>query len=166
MSEQPGQSAVHLLRAASEGWRDGWHGLCARRAPTIKRWSLDARNGDHTSHLAECRGRVELSLISTCAVEDQSAPIPEEITSALGRIIFISRSFGLGCANSRGPLVFTSSLRLGWKGCGLRRSTWLVPRSSCRCKKSSFYPPPRLAVPLLATYVAIRAPLCRTTAAR
>jgi len=52
----------------------------------MKRWSLDARNGDHTSHLAECRGRVELSLISTCAVEDQSAPIPEEITSELGRI--------------------------------------------------------------------------------
>jgi hypothetical protein len=42
------------------------------------------------------------------AVEDQSAPSPEEITSELGRIIFISRSFGLGCANSRGPLVFTS----------------------------------------------------------
>jgi hypothetical protein len=33
-------------------WRDSWHGLCARRAPTMKRWSLDARNGDHTSHLA------------------------------------------------------------------------------------------------------------------
>jgi len=42
-------------RASLEGeWRDSWHGLCARRAPTMKRWSLDARNGDHTSRLAEC----------------------------------------------------------------------------------------------------------------
>ena len=47
-----------------------------------------------------------------------------------------------------------------------RRSTWLVPRSSCRCKESSFYPPPRLAVPFLATYVAIRGPFNRTAAAR
>jgi hypothetical protein len=44
------------------------------------------------------------------AVEDQSAPIPEEITSELGKSIFISRSFGLGCANSREPLVFLLSL--------------------------------------------------------
>ena len=34
-------------------WRGSWHGLCARRAPTIKRWSLDARSGDHTSRLAD-----------------------------------------------------------------------------------------------------------------
>ena len=33
-------------------WRDSWRGLCARRAPTVKLWSLDARNGDHTSRLA------------------------------------------------------------------------------------------------------------------
>ena len=32
-------------------WRNSWHGLCARRAPTMKQWSLDARNGDHTSRL-------------------------------------------------------------------------------------------------------------------
>jgi len=33
-------------RASLEGeWRGSWHGLCARRAPTMKRWSLDARNG-------------------------------------------------------------------------------------------------------------------------
>jgi hypothetical protein len=54
------------------------------------------------------------------------APIPEETTSEIGRIIFISRSFGLGCANSRGLLVITSSLWLGWKGCGLRRSTFIT----------------------------------------
>jgi hypothetical protein len=38
------------------GWggRGSWHGLCARRAPTIKRWSLDARSGDHANRLAEC----------------------------------------------------------------------------------------------------------------
>lgn len=35
------------------GWRGCWHGLCARRAPTIKQWSLDARSGDHTNSLAE-----------------------------------------------------------------------------------------------------------------
>ena len=41
--------------ASSEGeGRDSWYGLCACRAPTMKRWSLDARNGDHTSRLAEC----------------------------------------------------------------------------------------------------------------
>ena len=41
-------------RASLEGkWRDSWHGLCARRAPTIKLWSLDARNGDHTTRLTE-----------------------------------------------------------------------------------------------------------------
>jgi hypothetical protein len=28
--------------------------LSARRAPTVKQWSLDARSGDHTSRLAEC----------------------------------------------------------------------------------------------------------------
>ncbi len=48
------------------------------------------------------------------------SPHPWRKTSELGRIIFISCSFGLGCANSRDPLVFTFSLRLGWKGCGLR----------------------------------------------
>ena len=41
-------------RAWKGKWRDIWHGLCARRAPTIKRWSLDARNGNHTNCLAEC----------------------------------------------------------------------------------------------------------------
>ena len=35
------------------GWRGCWHGLCARRAPTIKRRSLDARSGNHTNNLAE-----------------------------------------------------------------------------------------------------------------
>ena len=41
------------VRASWEGkWPDSWHGLCARRAPTMKQWSLDARNGDHTSRLA------------------------------------------------------------------------------------------------------------------
>ncbi|MDE3049991.1 MAG: hypothetical protein KGJ48_08840, partial [Nitrospirota bacterium] len=40
-------------RASWEGdWRDSWHGLHARRAPTMKLWSFDARNGDHTSCLA------------------------------------------------------------------------------------------------------------------
>ena len=65
-------------RASLEEGRDSWHGLCARRAPTVKRWSLDARNGDHTSHLAECRGRVELSLISTRAVEGNPLAPPFE----------------------------------------------------------------------------------------
>jgi hypothetical protein len=33
-------------RGSLEEGRDSWHGLCARRAPTMKRWSLDARIGD------------------------------------------------------------------------------------------------------------------------
>jgi hypothetical protein len=32
--------------------------------------------------------------------------------------------FGPGYPNCRNLLVFIFSLRLGWKGCGLRRSTW------------------------------------------
>ena len=84
-----------------------------------RRWLLDARNGDHTSHLVEWRGEVELSLISTRAVEDQSAPIPGEITSALGRIIFISQLDDSGYAKSCNLLFPSPSIRLGWKGCGL-----------------------------------------------
>ena len=34
-----------LIGRASEGeWRDSRYGLCTRRAPTMKRWSLDARS--------------------------------------------------------------------------------------------------------------------------
>ena len=48
---EPQTSLVVLLLAESGG--DGALMIfCARRAPTIKRWSLDARNGDHTSRLA------------------------------------------------------------------------------------------------------------------
>ena len=54
-----------------------WHGLCARRAPTMKRWSLDARSGDHTSRLAECGQRVELSFSPMRAVKGNLATPPK-----------------------------------------------------------------------------------------
>jgi hypothetical protein len=37
------------------------------------------------------------------AVEDQSAPIPEKITSKLGRIIFISQIVGFWSGESQNP---------------------------------------------------------------
>ena len=102
------------------------------------------------------------------AVEDHSAPISEEITSKLGRIlqktgegqrtfpekqepteILLGRKAGtdrgtatlVAAEGEKGgnnamarthrtaaPLsLFLFSLRLGWKGCGLRRSTWRLP---------------------------------------
>jgi hypothetical protein len=48
------------------GWRGCWHGLCARRAPTIKRWSLDARSGDHTNNLAEVGEELRPALLDGC----------------------------------------------------------------------------------------------------
>ena len=41
---------VNKLGGDGEEWPGA---LLARRAPTMKRWSLDARNEDHTSRLAE-----------------------------------------------------------------------------------------------------------------
>ena len=50
-------------RASLEGeWRGGWHGLCARRAPTVRQWSLDTRSGDHTSRLLNEEAGKELSV--------------------------------------------------------------------------------------------------------
>jgi hypothetical protein len=45
---------ARATRGLRMGWRGGWYGLCARRAPTMKQWSLDARSGEHTSRIAEC----------------------------------------------------------------------------------------------------------------
>ncbi|MEO6111565.1 MAG: hypothetical protein ABIQ24_07025 [Nitrospiraceae bacterium] len=45
-------------------WRDSWHGLCARRAPTVKLWSLDARNGDHTPAAPPDTGKEQGNLLS------------------------------------------------------------------------------------------------------
>jgi len=51
-----GKIMISSVRSGERRGRLGsWYGLFTRRAPTIKRWSLDARSGDHTSHLAECR---------------------------------------------------------------------------------------------------------------
>ena len=76
--------------------------LLARRAPTIKRWSLDARSEEQSAYsFWGSRGirRPSLGLMARLgvpvggrvrksrAVGDQSAPIPEERTSKLGRII-------------------------------------------------------------------------------
>ncbi|THJ08973.1 MAG: hypothetical protein CAF43_013820 [Nitrospira sp. CG24C] len=36
---------ARATRGLRRGRRGNWHGLCARRAPTIKQWSLDARSG-------------------------------------------------------------------------------------------------------------------------
>ena len=53
--------------------------LLARRAPTIKQWSLDARSEEQSAYsfweIEESEGPRW-----TRAVEDQSAPIPEERT--------------------------------------------------------------------------------------
>jgi len=47
--------SLTIKRATLEGeWRGGWYGLCARRASTMKRWSLDARNVDPISRFARC----------------------------------------------------------------------------------------------------------------
>jgi hypothetical protein len=52
VEDQSGPIPREKTRKFGGRWRDSWHGLCARRAPTMKRWSPDARNGDHTSRLA------------------------------------------------------------------------------------------------------------------
>ena len=77
--------------------------VCARATRGLRRPSLDARRGRSIS------------------------PIPGYATSEPGRIICINCSFDLGCASSRDPPLFPFSLLLGWKGCGLRRSTWPLP---------------------------------------
>jgi len=51
--------------------------ILARRAPTMKRWSLDARNGDHTSRLAGPENRDILPFLiasSACRVIRLSLP--------------------------------------------------------------------------------------------
>ena len=48
---------VFSHREEFSDWKDGEErpsALLARRAPTMKRWSLDARSEDHTSRLAGC----------------------------------------------------------------------------------------------------------------
>jgi len=75
--------------------------LLARRAPTIKRWSLDARSEEQSAYsFWGSRGirKPSLGLMARLgvpvggrvrksrAVEDQSAPIPEEKVSKIGRM--------------------------------------------------------------------------------
>jgi hypothetical protein len=73
--------------------------LLARRAPTIKRWSLDARSEEQSAYsfwgnrgirrpspglMARPGGPVGRPVRKLRAVEDQSAPIPRETRSELG----------------------------------------------------------------------------------
>jgi len=70
--------------------------LLARRAPTIKRWSLDARSEEQSAYsfwggrgirrpspglMARLGVPVGGWVRKLCAVEDQSAPLPGEMTS-------------------------------------------------------------------------------------
>ena len=41
--------------------RDSWPGFCARRAPTVKRWSLDASIGDHIPAVSLDRGKEKVN---------------------------------------------------------------------------------------------------------
>ena len=80
--------------------------LLARRAPTIKRWSLDARSEEQSAYsFWESRGirRPSPGLMARPgvpmggrvrklrALEDQSAPIPGDRISELGGIIYIAQ---------------------------------------------------------------------------
>ena len=91
--------------------------LLARRTRTIKLCSFDARSKGQPWPILS-RGHRELEgPRSTAALRPTCVPFPERKTSELD----------LGCASSRDPPLFPFSLRLGWKECGLRRSTWRLP---------------------------------------
>src|SRR6267142_2271251 len=84
--------------------------LLARRAPTIKRWSLDARSEEQSAYsfwggrgirrpspglMARLGVPVGGRVRKHRAVEDQSAPIPEERTSELGGTYFLKWRWSL-----------------------------------------------------------------------
>jgi hypothetical protein len=52
MEGHPRWSCAPGARALRRKWRGSWYGLCARRAPMVEQWSLDARKRGSTRPLA------------------------------------------------------------------------------------------------------------------
>jgi len=130
--------------------------LLARRAPTIKRWSLDARSEEQSAYsFWESRRIRRPSLGSKCvsarwgwAGEKVARsrrpirPILEETTSESGSLSWENTYVDLGAAVERdGIYLFTCIQRGGWGGlhCA-HRTIRMLPPSLLVCPRPEQYP--------------------------
>src|SRR5262249_47035075 len=108
-------------RAASEGWKGQPGRPPARGTRTIGMCSFDARNRGSTRLPLKINWRTG----GTCEMEDQSAPIPEEITSELGGAIYIEDGRSTGAVGIH--LTAPHERGVGERRCSRDAHSWDHP---------------------------------------